>query len=110
MRAELWASILALQQATSKGSTLTRLLICTDSHVLVKSRVDWLHDWQRRGWRRPGGQPVELRSELERILELESRLKSVVWRFVTREENVEAHKLAHLCLKSPAIQEAVFVT
>ncbi len=69
--------LLKLLGASHPGATLA---YHSDSQYLVKGITDWVHGWERRGWRRKGGtvENLELWQELLQV----SRSLSVAWRWV----------------------------
>ena len=52
----------------------------SDSQYLVKGITEWVHDWERRGWRRKGGEVQNL--TLWKVLLSLSRRGDVRWRWV----------------------------
>uniref|UniRef100_A0A915AH34 Ribonuclease H n=1 Tax=Parascaris univalens TaxID=6257 RepID=A0A915AH34_PARUN len=69
-RAELSAVITALRTACRKN--FSRLIICTDSNLLIKSMNSWIKTWRKNGWKTANGGDVknkDLIVELDKLLE-----------------------------------------
>lgn len=64
-RAEYEAVYTALKQARDKG--LNRLLIRTDSKLLISSMDNWINKWKKNGWKTADGKVVRNRDLLEAI-------------------------------------------
>ena len=56
------------------------ILYQSDSQYLVKGITEWVHNWERRGWRRKGGEVQNL--ALWKVLLSLSRRGEVRWRWV----------------------------
>uniref|UniRef100_F1LDK0 Ribonuclease H n=1 Tax=Ascaris suum TaxID=6253 RepID=F1LDK0_ASCSU len=69
-RAELSAVITALRTACERN--FSRLIICTDSNLLIKSMNSWIKTWRKNGWKTANGGDVknkDLIVELDKLLE-----------------------------------------
>lgn len=71
-RAELFAVIRALQQAEKKG--YKRLVVRTDSNLLIQSMNVWIHSWHRNNWKTSAGTDVKNK---DLLVELDLLLKKV---------------------------------
>lgn len=58
-----------------------RVRITTDSQYLVKGMTEWIHGWQKKGWKNSKKEEVLNRDLWERLLEL-SRKHQVEWAWV----------------------------
>lgn len=58
-----------------------RVRLTTDSQYLVKGMTEWIHGWQKKGWRNSKKEEVLNRDLWERLLEL-SRKHQVEWVWV----------------------------
>uniref|UniRef100_A0A914I5Q3 Ribonuclease H1 n=1 Tax=Globodera rostochiensis TaxID=31243 RepID=A0A914I5Q3_GLORO len=64
-RAEYLAVIAAVEKA--KARNIRRLVIRTDSELLIQSMTKWLTKWRRNGWKTVKGKDVRNRDLLERL-------------------------------------------
>jgi ribonuclease HI len=55
-RAELWAVWLAIQ--TIRAMTQDNIEIYSDSKYTIQSCTQWIHKWNKNGWKTAKGQPV----------------------------------------------------
>jgi len=76
-RMELTAVIRGLE-ALSEPS---RVRVVTDSQYVVRGMTEWIHSWQRKGWRNAAREPVKNRELWERLLEL-SRKHQISWQWI----------------------------
>jgi len=63
------------------GSVSTSITVHTDSQYVQKGITEWIHTWERNGWRTSGKQPVK-NSELWRALLELSRGRQIRWVWV----------------------------
>uniref|UniRef100_A0A914W0E4 ribonuclease H n=1 Tax=Plectus sambesii TaxID=2011161 RepID=A0A914W0E4_9BILA len=66
-RAEYTAVDVALHQA--RAQDYDRVIVYTDSDLLIRSLEQYIHKWVRNGWLTANGMPVKNRAELESIYE-----------------------------------------
>lgn len=76
-RMELMAAIMALRELKRP----CRVELYTDSEYLRKGITEWIHGWQKRGWKTAAKQPVK-NAELWRELLAESQRHEVNWHWV----------------------------
>ena len=76
-RMELMAAIMALRELKRP----CRVELHTDSQYLRKGITEWIHGWQKRGWKTAAKQPVK-NAELWRELLAESQRHEVRWHWV----------------------------
>jgi ribonuclease HI len=92
-RMELMAPI----EALSSLSERSRVHIASDSQYVVKGITQWVHSWQRKGWKTASKEPVKNRDLWEKLLEQVARHK-VTWEWVRghsgHPENEEVDLLA----------------
>ena len=80
-----------------------RVRITTDSQYLVKGMTEWIHGWQKKGWKNSKKEEVLNRDLWERLLEL-SRKHQVEWTWVRghagHPENERCDELARAAIAS----------
>nr|WP_298415575.1 ribonuclease HI [uncultured Halomonas sp.] len=76
-RMELMAAIMALREL----KRACQVELHTDSQYLRKGITEWIHGWQKRGWKTAAKQPVK-NAELWRELLAESQRHDVRWHWV----------------------------
>lgn len=76
-RMELTAAIMALRELKQP----CRVALYTDSQYLRKGITEWIHGWQKRGWKTAAKQPVK-NADLWRELLAESERQQVSWHWV----------------------------
>jgi len=76
-RMEMTAVIEALRLLTRP----CRITVVTDSQYLVKGMTEWIHGWQRKGWRNSKKEPVLNRDLWEELLKLCSQ-HVVNWQWI----------------------------
>lgn len=76
-RMELMAAIMALRELKRS----CRVELWTDSQYLRKGITEWIHGWQKRGWKTAAKQPVK-NADLWRALLAESERHQVEWHWV----------------------------
>lgn len=81
-RAELTAVIRALETAISHK--YERLIVCTDSNLLIKTMESYIHGWRKNGWKTAARTDVKNKDLIVRLDEL---LKMIEVRF----EHVAGH-------------------
>lgn len=75
-RMELTAAIKALKQISE---TQKKIQVVTDSGYLIKGITEWIHRWQRKGWRTADKKSVLNRDLWEDLLAA-ARGKTIVWK------------------------------
>jgi len=76
-RMELMAAIQALRALDRP----CRVALWTDSQYLRKGITEWIHSWQKRGWKTAAKQPVK-NAELWRELLAETKRHVIEWHWV----------------------------
>lgn len=76
-RMELTAAIMALRELKRP----CHVDLHTDSQYLRKGITEWIHGWQKRGWKTAARQPVK-NAELWQDLLIESQRHRVEWHWV----------------------------
>jgi ribonuclease HI len=76
-RMELMAAIMALRELKRP----CRVELYTDSQYVRKGITEWIHGWQKRGWKTAAKQPVK-NAELWRELLEETRKHELNWHWV----------------------------
>lgn len=76
-RMELTAAIMALRELKRP----CRVALHTDSQYLRKGITEWIHAWQKRGWKTAARQPVK-NAELWQDLLIESQRHQMEWHWV----------------------------
>ncbi|CAG7823129.1 unnamed protein product [Allacma fusca] len=90
--AEILAATLAIQKVWLNGEYT--LEIRSDSEVLVKGITDWIHQWERNGWKTALGAPVINKREYCELRDAMSQMNKVDFVHVRREHNKQADALA----------------
>lgn len=107
---ELYAAIAALRWVSSGASSSAgekKIVLYTDSQYVKKGMTEWIHQWQKRGWKRPTGEPVQNRDLWEALLAAAEACKkngaAVVWQWVKghagHEHNETCHNLVVQAIK-----------
>ncbi|CAI5441993.1 unnamed protein product [Caenorhabditis angaria] len=72
-RGELIAVEKALETAIKRG--IKKVLVKTDSNLLIQSLDKWILGWRKKGWKTADGKPVKNRDLLEKIDKLRGELE-----------------------------------
>jgi ribonuclease HI len=92
-RMELMAAIEGLRVLTSK----CKVSLTTDSQYVKNGITQWVHNWQRNGWKTAAKEPVK-NADLWKLLVAEVEKHDVSWHWVKghngHPENEEADRLA----------------
>ena len=76
-RMEMMAVIEGLK-ALTRGCTVT---VMTDSQYVQKGITEWIHGWNRRGWKTADKQPVK-NADLWQVLDEARSAHTVTWKWV----------------------------
>lgn len=71
----------AVIEALSSLKRTCDVTVHTDSEYVRKGITEWIHGWERRGWKTADGKPVK-NAELWRRLDALRKLHHVHWRWV----------------------------
>ena len=81
------------------------VIVVTDSLYVVKGMQEWVHNWKKRGWKRPGNKPVDNLDLWQELYAL-SQTHSAEFRWVKghngHPENERADELARQAIKDGA--------
>jgi ribonuclease HI len=77
-RMELTAAIRALESITETEESIE---INTDSKYVMMGITEWIHGWERNGWKTAAKKPVE-NQDLWQVLSHNVDGKSIEWKFV----------------------------
>jgi len=92
-RAELTAAIIAVQNARLGG--MARLVVFTDSEIVVKAMTSWWKIWMRNDWKTNTGETV-LNKRLFLTLWLACRrMEAVDWKHIRGHAGVDGNEGAH---------------
>jgi ribonuclease HI len=98
-RMELLAVIRALDSLTEPS----RVHVVTDSQYVALGMTRWIHNWQRKGWKTSGGDPVKNRDLWQELLE-QSRRHDLTWEWIRghdgHPENERADALARAAIET----------
>jgi ribonuclease HI len=83
----------------------SKVVIVTDSQLMLNSMTKWLPGWKRKGWKTAAGKPVKNQDLLQALDEETGRHESVRWHWVRGHETGDAH--AHKALNDRADRLAV---
>ena len=100
-RMELTAALEGLRSLPDDS----KVVIVTDSQLMLKSMTAWLPGWKRKGWKTAAGKPVKNQDLLMALDEEIKRHASVRWHWVRAHETGDEH--AHKALNDRADQLAV---
>ena len=98
-RMELLAIIRALGSLTEPS----RVHVVTDSQYVALGMTRWIHNWQRKGWKTAGGDPVKNRDLWQELLE-RTRSHDLTWEWIRghdgHPENERADALARAAIET----------
>ncbi|HEX9723956.1 MAG TPA: ribonuclease HI [Vicinamibacteria bacterium] len=98
-RMELLAIIRALGSLTEPS----RVHVVTDSQYVALGMTRWIHNWQRKGWKTAGGDPVKNRDLWQELLD-RSRGHDLTWEWIRghdgHPENERADALARAAIET----------
>lgn len=82
-RMELTAVIKALEYASDlePDEEHSSIAVYADSEYVLKGITEWIHNWQKKGWKTAGKKPV-LNKDLWQELLLATEDKDIEWRHV----------------------------
>jgi len=87
-RMELTAAIKSLKFASDE-----KILIYTDSEYVMKGITEWIHNWQKKGWKTAGRKPVLNQDLWQELLKLTAG-KEVEWKYVAGHAGVHLNERA----------------
>src|SRR3989338_83605 len=79
-RMELMACIRSLE-FTINNFQFSKIQIHTDSEYVMKGITEWVHNWQRKGWKTAGKRKVLNQDLWQKLLEV-TECKKVEWKYV----------------------------
>lgn len=91
-KAELTAAIMAVKQA--KQSDIRKLLVKTDSQLVVKGMTSWIQVWMKNNWKTKEGHDVINRIDFLRLWIL-CRGLDISWEHVKGHEGIFGNERAH---------------
>ena len=100
-RMELTAALEGLRSLPDDS----KVVVVTDSQLMLNSMTTWLPGWKRKGWKTAAGKPVKNQDLLVALEDEVNRLGSVRWHWVRGHETGAEH--AHKALNDRADQLAV---
>lgn len=103
-RMELKAALMALRELKRP----CRVALYTDSEYLRKGITEWIHGWQKRGWKTASRQPVK-NAQLWRELLDETHRHQIEWHWVKGHSGHPGNERAD-ALANEAIDAAVAAT
>jgi len=92
-RMELTAAIKALEYVSDlePNGSHSEITINTDSEYVMKGITEWIHNWQKKGWKTAGKKAV-LNQDLWQELLIASEGKQIEWKYVAGHAGVEANE------------------
>uniref|UniRef100_A0A7E4VBB0 Ribonuclease H1 n=1 Tax=Panagrellus redivivus TaxID=6233 RepID=A0A7E4VBB0_PANRE len=90
-RAEYQAVIEAVTQAKQKG--LRKLLVRTDSNLLIKSMTQYLPGWKKKGWKLANGEDVKNQDLLKEIDALQKDVE-IIFEHVPGHAGIHGNEMA----------------
>jgi len=101
-RMELTAVLAALREIKRHGAGNDRVAVHTDSQYVKKGITEWIHTWQKNGWKNSAKQPVK-NQDLWKDLKTLADSLPVDWHWVKghadNEHNNECDRLVGLEIK-----------
>ncbi|MGH9461207.1 MAG: ribonuclease HI [Vicinamibacteria bacterium] len=95
--------LLAIIRALGSLSEPSRVHVVTDSQYVALGMTRWIHNWQRKGWKTAGGDPVKNRDLWQELLE-RSRSHNLTWEWIRghdgHPENERADALARAAIET----------
>lgn len=88
---ELTAAIKALEFSSTLSTN--NCLLFTDSEYVTKGMTEWIHRWQKKGWKTAGKKPVLNQDLWQKLLEL-TEGKEVEWKYVAGHAGVSLNERA----------------
>jgi ribonuclease HI len=73
----------------------SRVVVVTDSQLVLNSMTQWLDGWRRKGWKTASGSPVKNQDLIEALDEEIKRHEAVRWHWVRGHEAGEHKALNH---------------
>jgi ribonuclease HI len=83
----------------------SKVVVVTDSQLMLNSMTTWLPGWKRKGWKTAAGKPVKNQDLLTALDDEVKRHEAVRWHWVRGHETGAAH--AHKALNDRADRLAV---
>ncbi|PIP55717.1 MAG: ribonuclease HI [Candidatus Zambryskibacteria bacterium CG_4_9_14_3_um_filter_42_9] len=94
-RMELTAAIKALEFISNLGdkNLETEVIIYTDSEYVMKGITEWIHGWQKKGWRTASKKPVLNQDLWQELLSVTENI-NVTWKYVAGHTGVSLNERA----------------
>lgn len=86
-RMELTAAISALEDLSEEA------VVYTDSEYVMKGITEWIHNWQKKGWRTANKKPVLNQDLWQKLLEV-TEGKKIEWKYVAGHAGVDLNERA----------------
>ena len=87
-RMELTAAIKALEFITDR-----EIVVYADSEYVTKGMTEWIHKWQKKGWRTANRKPVLNQDLWQKLLEV-TEGREVEWKYVAGHAGVTLNERA----------------
>jgi len=111
-RAELAACVRAIEQwqvLRSESGLDYGLMIRSDSMYSINTVTKWARNWEKRGWRKANGQPVENLDLVQRLWKLVQKSDHIEFKHVAAHAGVYGNEMADRLAKAGAgYEEDVF--
>jgi len=91
-RMELTAAIRSLEFAINNFQ-FSKIQIHTDSEYVTKGMTEWIHRWQKKGWKTAGRKPV-LNQDLWQKLLLLTKEREMEWKYVAGHSGIPLNERA----------------
>lgn len=107
-RAELAACIRAIEQwqvLRQESRADYGLMIRTDSMYAINIATKWARNWQKRGWRKANGQPVENQDLVQRLWTLKQESDRIEFKHVAGHAGIYGNEMADRLAKAGAGHE-----
>lgn len=100
---ELVAAIRALESIGDQDGSIE---IYTDSKYVMMGITEWIHGWERNGWKTAAKKPVE-NQDLWQVLSRNVEGKNIEWKFVRGHDGNEANERCDIIATSMASHEPI---
>jgi ribonuclease HI len=79
---ELYAIYASIRDFLSIADGEDHLVICSDSAYCINIFESWIYGWQRRGWRKGDGKPIQNLQLIQAIWKLMAKIDNITFRKV----------------------------
>ena len=84
VRMELQAAIEALSTLPENS----KVILYSDSRVLINIVTTWMHEWQQNGWTKKRNKPLPSADQIQVLFELNKR-HTITWKWIKAHSGIE---------------------